>query len=143
MKGYPTSDFGFTNDPEHIASVREFVAAAVADGWSIEPTYPGHETVEQACRLRRDGYLALCLMREKAVGATWHYETSVHLWGPDGLYIEPPYPYDFAAIEAGRRRCMGCGKANVETRRVGFAGRCCDACLPELRKQHEYPGWTN
>lgn len=142
MKGYPTDEFGYSNDPNHIASVREFVAAAVADGWSIEPTYPSHETAEQACRLRRDGYVALCLMRELPAGGRWRFNTCVHLWGPDRLAITPPYPYDFAAIQAGLRTCLSCGRADVDVQRAGFAGRYCAICLPAERKAQEYPGWT-
>ena len=32
-------DFGFTNDPSKIAAIRQFRDDAVADGWSIRPTY--------------------------------------------------------------------------------------------------------
>lgn len=42
-------------------------------------------------------------------------------------------------------KCPVCGKAvpYTEQHRFGFAGRCCEDCLPEMKRQHEYPGWYN
>jgi hypothetical protein len=137
-------DFGFTNDVADLEAVRQWVADAVADGWDIEPTYRV-EPVGRAARLTRDGYIAMALMRDNSgeTGRRWRYEANVSVWGPDGLAISVPRKYDFALIEKAVRRCGECGKEDVDTQRVGFAGRTCAGCLPEARKKHEYPGWTN
>lgn len=139
---YPTGMFGFTNEDDHIESVRAFVAAAVADGWSIEPTY-GSEPVTSAARLQKAGYMGQALMRVKDKPSKWKYEAQISLWGPDGLAIKPPCPYDWNAITAGTTRCSACGADGVKTVRYSFAGRCCESCLPKMREQHERPGWTN
>ena len=70
-------------------------------------------------------------------------EGSVSIWGPDSLAIAVPMPYSWDAIVAGARTCSACGKTDVDTQRFSFAGRCCAACLPEMRRQHERPGWTS
>lgn len=137
---YPTSDFGHTNDLEHLKNVRDFVALAKIDGWTCEPTYPSHEPESAACKLHREGFLAQVLMRENQ--GSWKACTIIHLWGPDGLAIEPPFPYDWEKIKAGTRTCAACGKTDVETQRYSFAGRCCAGCRPEMAKRHERPGWT-
>lgn len=134
-------EWGFTNDVAVLKGAQTFRDDAVADGWDIEPTYPSHEPVDSACRLRRSGYVMLILTREKV--GKFGYEAKVNIWGPDGLAIKTPEYYDFAAIEQRTRSCSYCRADDVETVRVGFAGRCCNACLPEMRKRIETPGWTN
>lgn len=119
--------------------------AAKADGWTSEPTYKT-ESEERACRLRKDGFVAHILTRTpepKPWNTNPKHEGGVYLWGPDGLCIETPREYDFGAILAGLNKCGECKKDGVPTQRVGFAGRCCESCLPAARKKHEYPGWTN
>lgn len=41
--------------------------------------------------------------------------------------------------------CPVCGKSVPYKEQFGysFAGRCCEECLPEMKKKHEYPGWYN
>src|SRR6185437_538235 len=54
-------NFGFTNDDAKIAAARQFRDAAVADGWSIAPTYGDSESVERAAKLRRDDFTMMIL----------------------------------------------------------------------------------
>ncbi len=136
-------DFGFTNDQGRLDAARAFRDAAAADGWSIAPTYGASESVERAASLERDGFKMMVMARTSGEGAKWRYEAKISIWGPDGLAIKPPNEYDFSAIAASLRRCNYCPATDVDTQRVGFAGRCCEACLPEQRKRVEYPGWTD
>lgn len=136
----PSGEWGFTNEPARLRGAKQFRDDAVADGWSIEPTYIS-ESVDSASRLKRDGFVMLIVTREKV--GKWEFEANVNIWGPDGLAIRPPEFYDFSKIELGTRTCNYCGKSDVPTERVGFAGRCCAACLPEARRKIETPGWTN
>lgn len=139
-----TNEWGFSNDVKDLEAVREWVAAAVADDWAIEPTYQT-EPQESAATLDKNGFRAMVLMRDRGENHDRHYryEAKVSAWGPDGLAISIPVKYDFALVEKAVRRCGQCGKDDVDTQRVGFAGRVCAECLPEARKKHEYPGWTN
>jgi hypothetical protein len=73
----------------------------------------------------------------------WAYEASISIWGPDGMAVGVPELYEWGAVKAGLRTCNACGKTDVETFRFSFAGRCCNDCIPAMRKKHEYPGWTN
>src|SRR3990167_2938315 len=136
------SKFGFTNDIEEYEHVICWRDAAVADGWEIHPTYGGHESKDRACTLTRDGFKALVLTLDQLGAKNWKYEAEVNLWGPDGLMIPAGIEYDWERIQAGLRRCPKCGAQDVETHRFSFAGRACEVCLPELKREHEKPGWT-
>ena len=50
-----------------------------------------------------------------------------------------------AKAKAEMNKCPVCGKdiSIAKQERYSFAGRCCPDCLPEMKKQHEYPGWYN
>lgn len=120
---------------------RAWVADAVADGWSIEPTY-SQEPVERAARLRRDGFSVQALMRDNDRPHGRTIETSIHVWGPDGLAVRPGLKYNFDQLRAGLRTCNSCRATDVPTRRYSFAGRCCEACLPAMRAKHEQGNWT-
>lgn len=133
--------FGFTNDAAHVEAVRAFVQAAVADGWSIEPTYPTHESVESAARLKRDGYVLMVLSRDRGETSRYRYEAKVSGWGPDGLSIRVPKTYSWDAITSEPTTCRHCGATGVETFRYSFAGRACPVCVPGLRAMYERPGW--
>lgn len=102
----------------------QFRDAAVADGWSIEPTY-GHEPEAHAASLKRDGYHMMTVTRPESKNH------SVHLWCPKGIAIKVPPAYDFEAIKAGTRVCAYCGATDADTVRVGFAGRACKTCQPK------------
>ena len=134
------------NDEQAVQVVHRFREAAIADGWSAQPTYEGHETVERAARLYREGF-QLQLLSRAPTGKPFEnfYHASISAWGPDGLAIETPgngeYP-GFAFFIAGTKRCAKCERGDVETVRVGFAGRYCRECAPEARKRFETPGWT-
>ena len=135
-------DFGFTNEVGKYNAVVSFRDAAIADGWIAKPTYGDHEPMGTAASLTKDGFKMSCLSRTKAIGK-WKYEASVCIWGPDGLVIAGmPMEYNWDEIKMGLKRCNYCLRNGVETLRVGFAGRCCKECLPEKRKQLEFPGWT-
>lgn len=118
--------------------------AAVADGWTITPTY-GREDVSRASTLARDGYKAMLLTREPIPGDRWAttQEYTLNLWCPRGIDIRPPAVYDWAKIVAGTRTCSVCGATDVDTQRVAFANRACAACAPALRKKMETPGWCD
>lgn len=110
--------------------------AAIADGWLHKPTYAKSEGEDRHCTLNREGYTAMINARDNR-------QCNVMLWGPDGLVIEPPNPYDWELITYRTHICEYCNQWFEKTVRIGFAGRCC----PECRKKHvaeiEYPGWCN
>lgn len=135
-------DFGFTNDKSQWDAAIAFRDAAIADGWTAEPYFP-NESFDQASRLSRDGFICSILTRDKreTVGTKWKFQAKVNIWAPDGLAIAVPMVYDSAVILSSQRRCQYCKAEDVDTQRVGFAGRCCANCLPEKRKQIERPGW--
>ena len=68
---------------------------------------------------------------------------TVHIWGPDGLQIKVPAVYSFDAVKTATRICQYCSATDVDTVRVGFAGRCCEKCLPAKRAEIETPGWCD
>jgi hypothetical protein len=124
------------NDAKALEAVCKFRAAAIADGWSHEPTY-GDGQEDEACTLKRDGFTIQVYSRDTYA--------AIAAWGPDGLTLDPvavPYP-GFAWFEAGLRRCNLCGAGSAETFRYAFAGRACAACLPKAKAETEKPGWTN
>ena len=133
-------EFGFTNDPQRYQATIAFRDAAVRDGWSIRPTYQSLP-VENAATLEKDGYLMQVLTLDQPEGK-WKYRASIHLWGPDGLQIKPSEVYDWSQITAGTRTCSACDATDVETKRFSFAGRACKPCLPGMRAETEYQGWT-
>lgn len=140
------SEFGFTNKADEIERVRRFRDAAVADGWDIAPTYENHEPAESAAKLHKVGFTMMVLSRdrrEKKDDSKWDYEAQVSLWGPDGLAIKAPAEYDWRLIQDGVHVCSNCGTSAEKTVQYSFAGRCCEACLPEMKKKHEYPGWCD
>jgi hypothetical protein len=135
-------DFGFTNDDARLRAAQAYRNAAAADGWLLRPTY-GSESVERAASLDREGFKMMVLTRDNSEKkGKWKHEAQISIWGPDGLAITPPEIYDFSEILAGTRRCGYCKTQDVETERVGFAGRCCAKCLPAMRAKIEKPGWT-
>lgn len=140
-------DFGFSKDPRHLESVQQWRDTAVRDGWSIEPTYQS-EPVTRAAQLKREGYSILLLTRHPLEmngkpHPKWHNESKISIWGPDGLAIKPPASYSWDAIVKASRVCSACKAEDVDTVRVGFAGRVCAACLPGQRKKIETPGWCD
>ena len=132
--------FGFTNDDQVYRNIIEFREKALLDGWSIEPVYK-NESVETASKLMRDGFKMMIFAR-KDIGK-WKYEAQISIWGPDRMTIEVPEKYNFDEIKSGMMKCHYCLKHPVKTMCVGFCGRCCSDCLPEQKKQQEYPGWCD
>ena len=126
---------------EAVRIATEWREAAKQDGWSCRATYEGHESVETAFTLEREGFKAIGLARPMKDNGMWPCG-EISIWGPDRLQILPPFPYDWEQIKAGVRRCNYCNATDVETVRISFAGRCCRACRPELAKKYERPGWT-
>lgn len=129
MTGKPQCEL---RDPEGIAA---WVAAAVADGWKIKPLYNNYTTAEAAI-LEREGWVVQMYRRpmERPV---------LYAWAPDKLSIIIPPVYSWDALQAALRHCQDCGAVDVTTRRVSFAGRVCEACLPEAQRLAEPPGWAN
>ena len=115
--------------------LEQFIKDAIQDGFSIEPTYGGGESVETAAKLSKEGFLIHILNRSN--------EANITIWGPDDLQIKPPNTYNFNELKARLSRCQECGAKNVSTQRVSFAGRVCVKCLPNAQKKYEYEGWTN
>jgi hypothetical protein len=121
--------------------------AAVANGWSIKPTYEEHEPVTSAASLDKDGFHMSILARTNDLklypNVKRLYDIDISIWGPDGLAINPPLHYDMEAIRKGVRICSHCGKTDVDTVRYSFAGRCCKECLPAMRAKYEQSGWCD
>jgi hypothetical protein len=116
--------------------------AAIADGWAAEPMYTS-EPLERAARLSKLGFVAQIITRVPMPGDRYAtHAAHVHVWGPDGLAITPPNVYSWLAVVNGVRTCSACGATDIDTQRVGFAGRVCAACLPAERARVERPGWT-
>jgi len=122
--------YGFTNDLAQLEAVRKFRDAAIADGWQAKPTYPDHEDIGRASSLSRDGWTMSIMSRENI--GKWKGKAEITIWAPDGLQIEPPATYDWATIQDRLNVCLACKKRVQTTYR-----------LPALKKEHEYPGWTN
>lgn len=128
---------------QDLIRVAAFRDAAITDGWNARPTYK-IEGQDRACTLERDGFTIMLISRADATReGKMLYFASISIWGPDGLAIEPPTEYSFDEIRARVRWCSECGEKNVDTMRVGFAGRVCSKCLPAAKKKHEYPGWCD
>jgi hypothetical protein len=134
-------EFGLTNSQADIDAVHAFREAAKADGWTCEPTYAS-EPEESAARLSREGFTMQLLSRANKPPNRYGFQAQVNIWGPDGLAINPPEVYDWQKIKAGLTTCSNCGKTDVPTQRYSFAGRACEACLPEMRAKHERGNWT-
>ena len=132
-------DFGYTNDQALFEAAVMWRDAAIADGWDARATYDC-EPFERASTLTRNGFVAQIITR-KDVGK-WKFSATISVWGPDGLAINPPNKYKWESISEGISTCNYCGATGVETHRVGFAGRVCLKCKPEISKKVEYPGWT-
>lgn len=116
-----------TEREKFIALCREWRDAAIADGWSVEPTYQ-HESVDRAFKLRRDGYVVQGIAREGDERTLPSAE--LHIWCPRGIAIPPPAAYDFEAIKKSEQTCGYCGDYPVQTQRVAFANRACEKCGP-------------
>lgn len=146
MKPYHKAGaWGFTQDANLLQAVYDFIDGAVADGWSIKPTYPNSEPVNRSATLEREGYKMLAVSRDnslKDVGK-WKFEAHISIWCPKGIAIEVPPYYNWEAIVANTRKCSRCQKTDVDTFVVGFANRSCADCLPAEKKRLEYPGWCN
>lgn len=133
--------FGFTTKLADLEVVRTWRDAAVADGW--EETDMDNDPRRRRSKLTRDGFVAHTVTRDNSDKPGAKHEAKVSVWGPDSLAVSVPTIYSFDALVANTRRCSSCRKRDVETHRVGFAGRVCVECLPEQRKRVETPGWNN
>ncbi len=129
--------------------VRAWREAAITDGWSPDPIYT-QESEDRAMRLTKDGWIAHASARPSRPDPfdkrrTMPAQADITVWGPDQLQIHPevPVPYSWNRMNALLRRCAYCKTEDVETKRVGFAGRCCLKCLPAMRKKIEFPGWCD
>jgi len=137
-------EFGFTNNKIWYERAVAWREAAVADGWSIRPTYEKHEPVERAAQLMKEGFACQILTRDNSTEKRkYAFEATVNVWAPDGMSILVPDVYDWQAIKAAVRTCSACGASDVDVHRYSFAGRCCEKCLPELKAKYEKPGWDN
>jgi hypothetical protein len=121
--------------------LRAWRDAAVADGWTLAPTYTS-ESVERACRLTRDGYTVSILTRA-GDERSWPI-AAINAWCPRNISLDHALKpeYDGAALIAGARFCPNCGAQDVDTVRIHFAMRSCEACVPSLRAEYEVGNWT-
>lgn len=133
--------YNHTLAKKKLEKIRAFRDAAVADGWVIEPLYKV-ESVENAAKLTT-GKWVMHVYTRAHTESSMRIDTSISIWGPDQLQVEPPDVYDMDEIKRRLRRCNYCTCDNLDVQRVGFAGRCCRECLPAMRKKYEFPGWTN
>lgn len=133
----------FSNKQSDLDAARRYRDDAIADGWRAEPLYAPNEELERAAKLKRDGFVMHVISRDNTDGGyRMRFEVAVNVWGPDGLVVKPPRPYQgMKAIVEASQRCSHCGNQGG-TERYSFAGRCCKDCLPEMRKLHEQPGWN-
>lgn len=116
------------------AEVLAWYNAAINDGWSVDDNSGmGNVTdlVNSFIVLRKDDWAAHCGQR------------MIRVWGPDRLQIVVPAIYNMDALQNALRQCENCGATDVDTVRYSFAGRCCQNCLPEMRRIHEFAGWYN
>ena len=119
-------------------TLNEIVAwrdAAVADGWSITPTY-NSEGIDRASTLDRDGWKALILTRSER-------DCDVVVWSSDRLVVTHGTIYSFEELKRNERLCSNCGSTEIATVRIGFAGRVCPTCREKLKPIIEYSGWCN
>lgn len=128
-----------TKDINKVLQAIAWREAAVADGWTAEPTYK-HEPYERASRHTKEGFICTILARVNDGGL---HEASVSIWGPDRLVVKAPIVYDWQTIKDGLRRCGYCHATDVDTERVSFAGRCCAKCRPAVSAKLEQPGWCD
>lgn len=133
------NEWGYTNSDEHIEAVRQFVKDAIADEW-LQEKYYDSETLDQSCKLYKNGFEVSVLTRNLN-GSRWKYQASINAWADDGLAIRLPLRYDWKVFENAKTTCNICLATNVQTQRYSFAGRCCENCISDARKEHEYPGW--
>jgi len=117
-----------------LAKLHLWLEEAVDDGWDLEATYQS-ESAYRHGKLRKADWVVSLNMRSTQEGA-------ITIWAPDGLQIVPPQRYNMQSLIDGLRTCLYCGLSDVDTERVGFAGRSCKECLPEQRRNQEYAGWT-
>lgn len=126
--------------PHHLAGVRQWRADAIAAGWAHEPTYGDGESEDRAMRLLGpDGWTAQTLAREEPAPKSSCAQIS--LWGPDGLHVPTPPVFNMDELWRLTRVCQRCKAQDVDTQRVGFAGRVCGSCVADARREVETPGW--
>ena len=125
--------------------VKKWVQDAISDGWSSEPTYGKHESIETAVKLKKDGFQVSAIMRERPENKRSPYDVSINAWGPDGVCVQIPEVYSMADLVTALGFCEICGKKDVKTVRLAFANRACVECRnkPEVLKKYEYPGWCD
>lgn len=126
--------------PAEQQRVREFRAAAIADGWELSATNAARESIDRAWELNRGGFIIRGLTRDEIPGKSLT-EFTMSAWGPDRISIRLPRVYDWETILAEVRTCPECNASDVDTVRVGFANRACKSCAPGLRQVIERPGW--
>lgn len=112
--------------------------AAVKDGWVISPMYEGHENVERAAKLSKEGgWVAHVIVREDYL--------SISVWTDGGMSAigEVTFPYSMESLQEQTKICHFCRKPASSLHHVGFANVSCPSCLAKARKNLEYPGWCD
>ncbi len=142
-------DFGFTNDEKRLTAAHVYREICIQNGWTASSMYGTHESIERAAKLMKDGFVTQIISREHTKLQKSKYEVSISIWGPDRLALPSPeymvfdkygtFIYDFDRIKKCTRICNYCGTQNVETARVGFAGRACLSCQP--KEEAKLPKW--
>lgn len=123
---------------QEVKALDDWIKAALADGWTSKPTY-SNESIDRAMTLNKEGFHVSTIRRppEKSRG-----NIDLTGWGPDGLVVRVPRVYDWESMKAALRICNYCKAIDVDTQRVGFAGRCCANCIEQKRKEIETRGWN-
>ncbi len=126
-------------------AVRDWKNAAIQDGWTCQPLNSDSRWKERWVKLQRDGFVVQVMTRDPVEGDLMRQSTEYDIaaWGPDGLALDVPYPYDWAAMQRNLLLCSECKRFVEKTVRVAFANRTCEKCAPALRAQMEKPGWYN
>lgn len=120
---------------------KQWVQDAIEDGWLIQATYKA-EPIESAATLKKEGFEAIAIIRYRPEKRKdLQYDAGISVWGPDGLAVMHGTKYSWEELNKNLRVCDHCNKQDVKTVRICFAGRCCEDCLPELRKKYETSGW--
>jgi len=112
----------------------EYEQAARADGWK---QHHEHQSKGYYVWLEKEGW-TMQIMEPHG-----RAEGGATIWAPDQLQIVPPCLYDWEEMQRRTRFCSYCKATNVDTVRVGFAGRVCENCRPDAAKILEKPGWCD
>lgn len=103
-----------------------FKNAAIYDGWKASALYAG-ESAETAARLVKNKFTIKVITRVTNRDGRRRFESSLKIWGPDGLLILVPERYSYPNVVAGLNTCTKCGKF-TSVSKYQYADRRCKMC---------------